>query len=142
MMRSNSSLSFKLWLITVVSLAVAGSHYCTDQCTAPMYVKGKCDVKQLCDKLQPYVQKDGSPAVTIFSLSIILNLHEDMQEFLEQQIFQLLFNVIIVYDNVNTRQYAVDLFADLLQTANIQQSLLQFDCLETSIRNLLSLLTS
>ena len=30
MMKSNSSFSINLWLITAVSLAVAGSHYCAD----------------------------------------------------------------------------------------------------------------
>jgi len=42
------------------------------------------------------------------------------------QIFQLLFNILVNCEHQTTRQYAVDLFTDLLKThPHIQQSLLK-----------------
>ncbi|VDI24173.1 Hypothetical predicted protein [Mytilus galloprovincialis] len=121
---------------------------CRDNFATQSYIKNMEGSRNLYKTLMSYLD-DQNLTMMIFTLSCIsyLCLHQDIGQNLfnpknVKWTFQLMFNIVLNGDTGTTRQYAVDLFADLLKNQNIQQSLVEFEKLSSSIEKVLNLVAT
>ncbi|XP_063405496.1 protein CIP2A homolog L-like isoform X6 [Mytilus trossulus] len=121
---------------------------CRDNFATQSYIKNMEGSRNLYKTLMSYLD-DQNLTMMIFTLSCIsyLCLHQDIGQHVfnpknVKRTFQLMFNIVLKGDTGTTRQYAVDLFSDLLKNQNIQQSLVEFEKLSSSIEKVLNLVAT
>lgn len=120
---------------------------CRDNFSTQSYIKNLDNSRTLYKTLMSFLD-DENFTMMVFTLSCISNLclHQDCGQKLfnpknVKWTFQLMFNIVLNGDSIS-RQYAVDLFGDLLKNQNIQHSLAEFEKLSSSIEKVLNLIAT